>query len=81
MFQYLGKIPNELQKLNLKVYSQKKCILSFWNVRSSHICAFSEYGQGACHVSINIINHNLINNQFNLREIIAVLNSFINIVL
>ncbi|XP_011873945.1 PREDICTED: chymotrypsin-1-like [Vollenhovia emeryi] len=46
---FLGKVPDKLQKLNLKVYSQIKCKLTFFNVVSSHICAFSQYGQGACH--------------------------------
>ncbi|XP_024884639.1 chymotrypsin-2-like [Temnothorax curvispinosus] len=47
--EYLGKIPDKLQKLNLQVYSQLKCKVAFLNVRDSHICAFSQYGQGACH--------------------------------
>ncbi|XP_019886768.2 serine protease 53 [Ooceraea biroi] len=45
---FLGKIPNKLQKLDLKVYSQAKCKL-LWDVLDSQICAFSQYGQGACH--------------------------------
>lgn len=49
----MGKVPDKLQKLNLQVYSQLKCKGSFWNVKDSHICAFSKYGQGACHVSMN----------------------------
>ncbi|KMQ86531.1 serine protease [Lasius niger] len=48
--EFLGKTPDKLQKVDLKVYSQTKCKISFWNVRNSHICAFSKYGQGACHV-------------------------------
>ncbi|XP_011155958.2 transmembrane protease serine 9 [Solenopsis invicta] len=47
--EFLGKVPDRLQKLDLKVYSQIKCKASFWNVRRSHICAFSKNGQGACH--------------------------------
>ncbi|XP_011701838.1 PREDICTED: trypsin-3-like [Wasmannia auropunctata] len=46
---YLGKVPDKLQIVNLKVYSQLRCKAVFLNVKSSHICAFSQYGQGACH--------------------------------
>ncbi|KAL6265054.1 hypothetical protein P5V15_005145 [Pogonomyrmex californicus] len=47
--EFMGKVPDKLQKVNLKVYSQLKCKVTFWNVGESHICAFSQYGQGACH--------------------------------
>ncbi|KAG5322237.1 CTR2 protein, partial [Pseudoatta argentina] len=46
---YLGELPDKLQKVNLKVYSQSKCKDLFLSVRSSQICAFSRFGQGACH--------------------------------
>ncbi|KYN12579.1 Chymotrypsin-2 [Trachymyrmex cornetzi] len=46
---YLGELPDKLQKLNLKVYSQSKCKSLFLTVRSSQICAFSQIGEGACH--------------------------------
>ncbi|XP_020299071.1 chymotrypsin-2-like [Pseudomyrmex gracilis] len=47
--EFMGKVPNELQKLDLKVYSQTKCKRTFVNLKNSHICAFSQYGEGACH--------------------------------
>ncbi|XP_070167531.1 chymotrypsin-1-like [Polyergus mexicanus] len=47
--EFSGKVPNKLQKLDLKVYSQTTCKSHFKNILDSHICAFSKYGQGACH--------------------------------
>ncbi|KAL0124387.1 hypothetical protein PUN28_006309 [Cardiocondyla obscurior] len=47
--EYRGQIPDRLQKLKLKIYSQVKCKIAFLNVKPSHICAFSKNGQGACH--------------------------------
>ncbi|XP_036138350.1 chymotrypsin-1 isoform X2 [Monomorium pharaonis] len=49
---FLGKVPDKLQKVDLKVYSQLQCKVAFENIvilKDSHICAFAKYGQGACH--------------------------------
>ncbi|XP_036138353.1 chymotrypsin-1 isoform X3 [Monomorium pharaonis] len=50
--EFLGKVPDKLQKVDLKVYSQLQCKVAFENIvilKDSHICAFAKYGQGACH--------------------------------
>ncbi|XP_029663392.1 chymotrypsin-1-like [Formica exsecta] len=44
-----GKIPDKLQKLDLKVFSQTDCKILYEDIQDSHICAFSKNGQGACH--------------------------------
>ncbi|XP_018403823.1 PREDICTED: serine protease 53-like [Cyphomyrmex costatus] len=46
---FLGKLSDKLQIVNQQIYSQSKCNNVFWNLQSSHICAFSQSGQGACH--------------------------------
>ncbi|XP_076394333.1 transmembrane protease serine 9 [Megachile rotundata] len=43
-----GNIPNNLQYINLNVLSVAQCKKTHSNVRSSHICTFTKYGEGAC---------------------------------
>ncbi|XP_011873943.1 PREDICTED: chymotrypsin-1-like [Vollenhovia emeryi] len=44
-----GIVPNNLQEIELSVYSQAKCKQTHWNVQSSHICTLTKVGEGACH--------------------------------
>ncbi|XP_011873944.1 PREDICTED: chymotrypsin-1-like [Vollenhovia emeryi] len=44
-----GSAPNNLQEIELLVYPQKECEKVQWRVKPSHICTFTEEGQGACH--------------------------------
>ncbi|XP_076376429.1 chymotrypsin-2 [Megalopta genalis] len=44
-----GPTPNQLQEIDLKVYSQAQCQRVHANLKESHICTFTKYGQGACH--------------------------------
>ncbi|XP_015429021.1 PREDICTED: chymotrypsin-1-like [Dufourea novaeangliae] len=44
-----GQIPNNLQEIDLHVYSQSKCKLVHWNVQASQVCTFTKSGEGACH--------------------------------
>ncbi|XP_076620357.1 transmembrane protease serine 9-like [Colletes latitarsis] len=43
-----GNLPNNLQYINLRVEGQAKCRQTHWNLRNSHICTFTKYGEGAC---------------------------------
>ncbi|XP_076619641.1 chymotrypsin-2-like [Colletes latitarsis] len=43
-----GNLPNNLQYIDLRVEAQTKCKQNHWNLRESHICTFTKYGEGAC---------------------------------
>ncbi|XP_003700979.1 chymotrypsin-1-like [Megachile rotundata] len=43
-----GNLPDNLQYINLLIQSQSKCKQTHINVRSTHICTFTKYGEGAC---------------------------------
>ncbi|XP_076675719.1 chymotrypsin-1-like [Andrena cerasifolii] len=43
-----GTLPNILQYINLVIETKTKCKQTHWNVRDSHICTFTKYGEGAC---------------------------------
>ncbi|XP_077267757.1 chymotrypsin-1-like [Temnothorax americanus] len=44
-----GRVPNNLQEIELSVHSQAKCRQRHGNVLSSHICTLTRAGEGACH--------------------------------
>ncbi|XP_071629343.1 chymotrypsin-1-like [Temnothorax longispinosus] len=44
-----GRVPNNLQEIELSVHSQAKCRQRHRNVLSSHICTLTRAGEGACH--------------------------------
>ncbi|XP_031847213.1 chymotrypsin-2 [Nomia melanderi] len=44
-----GSVPDNLQEINLQVYSQSKCKKTHSNLRDTHICTFTKSGEGACH--------------------------------
>ncbi|XP_078048818.1 chymotrypsin-1-like [Augochlora pura] len=44
-----GPVPDKLQEIDLKVYSQLQCKLTHWNLKDTHICTFTKSGEGACH--------------------------------
>ncbi|XP_036138938.1 transmembrane protease serine 3 [Monomorium pharaonis] len=46
---YGGRVPNNLQEIDLKVYNQVQCKLKQPRVQSTHICTFTKAGEGACH--------------------------------
>lgn len=50
-FQLGGNTPNNLQEIELMVFSQKECELMNSRVIDSHICTLTKEGEGACHVS------------------------------
>ena len=43
-----GSVPNNLQYINLLIESQAKCKQVHSNVRDTHICTYTKYGEGAC---------------------------------
>ncbi|XP_076280811.1 transmembrane protease serine 9 [Lasioglossum baleicum] len=43
-----GQVPDKLQEINLKVYSQKQCKRTHLTLKESHICSFTKSGEGAC---------------------------------
>ncbi|KAL0110749.1 hypothetical protein PUN28_014002 [Cardiocondyla obscurior] len=45
---WLGVIPERLQKIIVKGFSQKKCAESYNNIYKEHLCTFQGIGQGMC---------------------------------
>ncbi|XP_029055959.1 chymotrypsin-1-like [Osmia bicornis bicornis] len=43
-----GNLPNKLQYIDLLVETQAKCKKVHIQVKDSHICTFTKYGEGAC---------------------------------
>lgn len=55
-FQLGGNPPNSLQEIDLIIYPQQQCKSVHSELINSHICTLTKAGEGACHVSRNIVH-------------------------
>ncbi|XP_072767402.1 chymotrypsin-1-like isoform X2 [Anoplolepis gracilipes] len=46
---YPGKVPNELQHIQLMVINQKQCLNTNFRVTNNNICTLNKKDEGACH--------------------------------